>query len=33
MQTVFNIRTSGAGLHEFTADVVRFVRVSTGIQL
>ena len=28
MQTEFNIRTSGAGLHEFTADVVRFVRES-----
>ena len=28
MQTVFNIRTSGPGLHEFTAEVVRFVRDS-----
>ena len=28
MQTVFSIRTSGAGLHEFTAEVVRFVRES-----
>lgn len=25
MQTVFNIKTSGPGLHEFTADVLRFV--------
>ncbi len=24
MQTVFNVRTSGPGLHEFTAEVVRF---------
>jgi secondary thiamine-phosphate synthase enzyme len=31
MQTVFSIRTSGAGLHEFTAEVVRFVRDS-GLQ-
>jgi len=28
MQTVFSVRTSGAGLHEFTAEVVRFVRES-----
>jgi thiamine phosphate synthase YjbQ (UPF0047 family) len=28
MQTVFDIRTSGAGLHEFTDEVVRFVRDS-----
>lgn len=28
MQTVFNVRTSGPGLHEFTADVLRFVRES-----
>ena len=28
MQTVFNVRTSGAGLHEFTDEVVRFVRDS-----
>ena len=28
MQTVFNVRTSGPGLHEFTAEVVRFVRES-----
>ena len=28
MQTVFNVRTSGPGLHEFTAEVVRFVRDS-----
>ncbi len=28
MQTVFSIRTSGAGLHEFTDEVVRFVRES-----
>jgi len=28
MQTVFNVRTSGPGLHEFTADVLRFVRDS-----
>jgi secondary thiamine-phosphate synthase enzyme len=28
MQTVFNIRTSGPGLHEFTGDVVRFVHES-----
>ena len=28
MQTVFNVRTSGAGLHEFTDAVVRFVRDS-----
>ena len=26
MQTVFKVRTAGPGLHEFTADVVRFVR-------
>lgn len=31
MQTVFNVRTSGPGLHEFTAEVVRFVRDS-GLQ-
>jgi secondary thiamine-phosphate synthase enzyme len=28
MQTILTIRTSGPGLHEFTADVVRFVRQS-----
>ena len=28
MQTVFEVRTSGAGLHEFTDEVVRFVRDS-----
>ena len=28
MQTVFAVRTSGPGLHEFTDDVVRFVRES-----
>jgi secondary thiamine-phosphate synthase enzyme len=28
VQTVFNIRTTGPGLHEFTAEVVRFVRES-----
>ena len=28
MQTVFSVRTAGAGLHEFTAEVVRFVRES-----
>ena len=28
MQTVITIRTSGPGLHEFTAEVVRFVRGS-----
>jgi len=28
MQTVFSVRTSGPGLHEFTADVLRFVRDS-----
>jgi thiamine phosphate synthase YjbQ (UPF0047 family) len=28
MQTVFCVRTAGAGLHEFTAEVVRFVRAS-----
>jgi secondary thiamine-phosphate synthase enzyme len=28
MQAVFSIRTSGPGLHEFTVDVVRFVRDS-----
>lgn len=28
MQTTFNIRTAGPGLHEFTAEVVRFVRES-----
>jgi secondary thiamine-phosphate synthase enzyme len=28
MQTVFSIRTAGAGLHEFTDEVVRFVRES-----
>jgi secondary thiamine-phosphate synthase enzyme len=28
MQTVFNVRTSGAGLHEFTDAVMRFVRGS-----
>ncbi len=28
MQTVFDIRTSGVGLHEFTDEVVRFVRDS-----
>jgi len=28
MQTVFNVRTTGAGLHEFTDEVVRFVRGS-----
>jgi secondary thiamine-phosphate synthase enzyme len=28
MQRVFSVRTSGPGLHEFTADVVRFVRDS-----
>jgi len=27
-QTVFNIRTAGPGLHEFTDEVVRFVRDS-----
>lgn len=31
MQTVFNVRTAGPGLHEFTAEVVRFVQAS-GIQ-
>lgn len=31
MQTTFNIRTSGPGLHEFTDEVVRFVRES-GVQ-
>ena len=29
MQTVFNIRTSGAGLYEFTGEVARFVRDSS----
>ena len=28
MQTVFSIRTSGPGLHEFTDEVIRFVRDS-----
>jgi secondary thiamine-phosphate synthase enzyme len=28
MQTVFSVRTSGPGLHEFTDEVVRFVRDS-----
>ena len=28
MQTVFSVRTSGPGLHEFTAEVLRFVRDS-----
>ena len=28
MQMVFNVRTSGPGLYEFTAEVVRFVRDS-----
>jgi secondary thiamine-phosphate synthase enzyme len=28
MQTMFNIRTTGPGLHEFTDEVVRFVRDS-----
>jgi secondary thiamine-phosphate synthase enzyme len=28
MQTVFNLRTSGAGLHEFTDQVMRFVQQS-----
>ena len=28
MHTVFSVRTSGPGLHEFTAEVVRFVRDS-----
>ncbi len=28
MQTVFKVRTAGPGLHEFTAEVVRFVRDS-----
>ena len=28
MQTVFTVRTSGPGLHEFTVEVVRFVRDS-----
>ncbi|MBL8200476.1 MAG: YjbQ family protein [Chromatiales bacterium] len=28
MNTVFTIRTPGPGLHEFTADVVRFVEAS-----
>jgi len=28
MQTVFNVRTSGPGLHEFTSEVARFVRDS-----
>ena len=28
MQTVFSVRTSGPGLHEFTDQVVRFVRES-----
>jgi secondary thiamine-phosphate synthase enzyme len=31
MQTVFNVRTVGPGLHEFTAEVVRFVQAS-GVQ-
>ena len=31
MQTVLTIRTSGPGLHEFTAEVVRFVR-ETGVE-
>ena len=34
MQTVFTVRTPGPGLHEFTAEVVRFVRdsgVRTGL--
>jgi secondary thiamine-phosphate synthase enzyme len=31
MQTVFNVRTAGPGLHEFTAEVVRFVQAS-GVQ-
>jgi len=31
VQTIFSIHTSGTGLHEFTADVLRFVRDS-GIQ-
>jgi len=28
MQAILTVRTSGPGLHEFTADVVRFVRES-----
>ena len=28
MQTVFNVRTSGPGLHEFTDEVVRYARDS-----
>ena len=28
MQTVFKVQTAGPGLHEFTAEVVRFVRDS-----
>ena len=28
MQTVFKVRTVGPGLHEFTAEVVRFVQAS-----
>lgn len=28
MQTAFRVRTAGAGLHGFTAEVVRFVRES-----
>jgi secondary thiamine-phosphate synthase enzyme len=28
MQTVFNVRTSGPGLHEFTSEVLGFVRES-----
>jgi len=28
MQTVLTVRTCGSGLHEFTADVMRFVRTS-----
>jgi secondary thiamine-phosphate synthase enzyme len=31
MQTILTVRTPGPGLHEFTADVVRFVRES-GVQ-
>ena len=31
MQTLLTIRTPGPGLHEFTQDVVRFVR-SSGLQ-
>ena len=28
MQTVFKVRTAGPGLHEFTAEVLRFVQAS-----